>query len=53
MAEPLYTAEQVRQMDAQAIASGIGGFELMQRAGAAAFQCIGRLWPNVKLLASG
>lgn len=50
MAEPLYTAEQVRQMDAQAIASGIGGFELMQRAGAAAFQCIGRLWPNVRRL---
>lgn len=50
MAEPLYTAEQVRQLDAQAIASGIGGFELMQRAGAAAFQCVGRLWPNVRRL---
>ncbi|ALO47238.1 bifunctional ADP-dependent NAD(P)H-hydrate dehydratase/NAD(P)H-hydrate epimerase [Pseudohongiella spirulinae] len=50
MAEPLYTAEQVRQMDTQAIASGIGGFELMQRAGAAAFQTIGKLWPNVRRL---
>mgnify|MGYP003665762953 CR=1 FL=1 len=45
---PLYTAAQVREMDAQVIASGIGGFELMQRAGAAAFQLLGRLWPPVR-----
>lgn len=47
---PLYTAAQVREMDVQAIASGIGGFELMQRAGAAAFQLLGRLWPQARRL---
>jgi len=50
MAQPLYTVAQVREIDAQAITAGIGGFELMQRAGAAAWQLLQKLWPNTRCL---
>ncbi|WP_414728581.1 NAD(P)H-hydrate dehydratase [Zhongshania aliphaticivorans] len=42
----LYTAAQVRELDRLAIASGIAGFELMRRAGQAAFSCVQRHWPD-------
>lgn len=40
----LYTAEQSRQLDAQAIAGGIDGYTLMCRAGRAAFNVLLRQW---------
>ncbi len=42
----LYRAEQVRELDRRAIASGIAGFELMCRAGTAAFRCLQQHWPQ-------
>ncbi len=43
----LYTVEQVRRLDRRAIESGaIAGFELMQRAAAAAFATLVRRWPG-------
>src|SRR5690606_18208082 len=36
----LYTCAQVRQIDGQAIASGISAYELMQRAAAGLLRCI-------------
>lgn len=42
----LYTAGQVRELDRLAIASGIAGFDLMQRAGLAAFEILQRRWPD-------
>jgi hydroxyethylthiazole kinase-like uncharacterized protein yjeF len=41
----IYTAAQVRAMDRHAIESGVPGYELMQRAGAAALACLERHWP--------
>jgi len=41
----LYTAEQVRLLDRAAIESGIDGFDLMRRAGRAAFRRLRRNWP--------
>ena len=47
-APPLYTAEQVRHLDQTAIESfGIDGFDLMKRAGRAAFRLARRYWPEV------
>jgi hydroxyethylthiazole kinase-like uncharacterized protein yjeF len=43
---PLYTAAQVRELDRRAIAGGIGGFELMCRAGASAFAQLRQRWPS-------
>ena len=44
----LYTAEQVRQLDAEAIGGhGISGFELMKRAGQAAFDIAMKKWPGL------
>ncbi len=43
----LYRAEQVRNLDRAAIeGQGIPGLTLMERAGSAAFQLMGRLWPS-------
>jgi hydroxyethylthiazole kinase-like uncharacterized protein yjeF len=43
----LYTAEQVRRIDRNAIERcGITGFALMQRAAVAAFACLRRRWPQ-------
>ena len=43
----LYRAEQVRTLDRLAIEEqGIGGFELMSRAGEAAFACLLERWPE-------
>lgn len=42
----LYTAAQVRELDRRAIASGIGGYALMTRAGQAAFHLLRERWPQ-------
>ena len=42
----LYTAAQVRELDRLAIAGGIAGFELMRRAGQAAFASLQQRWPD-------
>ena len=42
----LYTAAQVRELDRLAIVSGIAGFELMRRAGQAAFDRVQQYWPD-------
>ncbi|MDY7115657.1 NAD(P)H-hydrate dehydratase [Halomonas sp. SSL-5] len=47
---PLYRAEQVRELDRRTIAGGIAGFALMQRASAAAWQCLRERWPEVRSL---
>lgn len=44
----LYTTEQVRALDRAAIAGGIPGIELMQRAAAAAFASLRRRWPQAR-----
>lgn len=44
--EQLYSAEQTRALDSAAINSGIPGYELMQRAGSAAFTLMRYLWPQ-------
>ena len=44
----LYTAKQVRALDRTAIAGGIAGFELMQRAAAAALVCLRKRWPDAR-----
>ncbi|MBD2857901.1 NAD(P)H-hydrate dehydratase [Spongiibacter sp. KMU-158] len=41
-----YSAEQCRELDRRAIASGIPGFELMSRAGAAAFTLLQQRWSD-------
>jgi NAD(P)H-hydrate epimerase len=48
----LYTAEQVRRIDRDAIERiGIAGFELMQRAAVAAFALLRQRWPEARHLA--
>ena len=48
----LYRAQQVREMDHMAIHEfGIAGMTLMQRAGAAAFECLQQHWPAAKSIA--
>ncbi|MCQ4288167.1 NAD(P)H-hydrate dehydratase [Pseudomonas stutzeri] len=42
----LYTAAQVREIDARLIAAGTPGFELMQRAAHAAWRSLRRRWPD-------
>ncbi|MGC1332410.1 NAD(P)H-hydrate dehydratase [Pseudomonas sp.] len=42
----LYTAAQVRALDAALIAAGTDGFELMQRAARAAWRALRRQWPE-------
>lgn len=43
---PLYSAAQVRELDARLIAAGTPGFELMQRAAHAAWRALRRRWPD-------
>ncbi|WP_159970146.1 NAD(P)H-hydrate dehydratase [Pseudomonas sp. 8Z] len=43
----LHSAEQVRQLDAQLIAAGTPGFELMTRAAHTAWRALRRRWPDV------
>lgn len=43
--EEIYSAAQVRQMEAAAVADGIAGYTLMQRAGSAAFGALRQRWP--------
>jgi len=43
----LYSAVQVRDLDARLIAGGTSGFELMQRAAHAAWRALRRRWPDV------
>ena len=45
--EALYSASQVRAIDAAEIASGVSGFSLMERAGEAAFFKVLNLWPDI------
>ena len=48
----LYTVEQVRALDRRAIdVLGIPGYELMQRAAAAALVCLRQQWPRARRLA--
>jgi len=42
----LFTAAQVREIDARLIAAGTSGFELMQRAAHAAWRALRRRWPQ-------
>ncbi len=42
-----YSAAQTRELDARLIASGIPGFELMQRAAAAVWEAVLQRWPGV------
>ncbi|WP_019340114.1 NAD(P)H-hydrate dehydratase [Stutzerimonas stutzeri] len=43
---PLYSAAQVRELDARLIAAGTPGFALMQRAAHAAWRALRRRWPD-------
>lgn len=47
----IFTAVQVRQLEAAAVAQGIAGYTLMQRAGAAAFTALRQRWPLARALA--
>ncbi len=46
----LYTAEQVRELDKRAIASGVSGFELMTRAAQVSFGALLDQWPACRSL---
>ena len=46
MTQPLYSAEQSRELDRRAIAAGTPGYTLMQRAGDAAFRYLRDHWPE-------
>lgn len=47
----LYVADQVRELDRRAIAGGIAGYALMQRAAAACWRAIGERWALPRRLA--
>ncbi|WP_018915698.1 bifunctional ADP-dependent NAD(P)H-hydrate dehydratase/NAD(P)H-hydrate epimerase [Vreelandella zhanjiangensis] len=47
---PLFTAEQVRELDRRTIAGGIEGFALMQRAASSAWHSFRARWPQVRSL---
>ena len=46
----LYSAAQVRALDAQLVAAGTSGLELMTRAAHAAWRVLRRHWPNAKAI---
>jgi ADP-dependent NAD(P)H-hydrate dehydratase / NAD(P)H-hydrate epimerase len=46
----LFTADQIRQIEARVIAAGLSGAELMQRAGAAAFGVLRQHWPLARAI---
>ncbi|QHF01512.1 MULTISPECIES: NAD(P)H-hydrate dehydratase [Pseudomonas syringae group] len=48
--DALYSAAQVRDLDARLIAAGTSGFELMQRAAHATWRAIRRRWPEASEL---
>jgi len=48
--DALYSAAQVRRLDASLIASGTQGFELMQRAARATWRAMVRQWPSANEL---
>lgn len=47
---PLYSAAQVRELDARLIAAGTPGFELMQRAAHASWRALRQRWPEAGAL---
>jgi len=47
---PLYSAAQVRELDARLIAAGTPGFELMSRAAHAIWRTLRRRWPGAGVL---
>lgn len=47
---PLYSAAQVRELDARLIAAGTSGFELMSRAAHAIWRALRRRWPDAGVL---
>ena len=47
----LYTAEQTRMLDRCAIQQGIPGYELMCRAGTAAYRALRLRWPGARRVA--
>lgn len=47
---PLYSAAQVRELDARLIAAGMPGFELMSRAAHAIWRALRRSWPDAGVL---
>jgi hydroxyethylthiazole kinase-like uncharacterized protein yjeF len=47
----IFTAAQVRQLEAAAIAAGTPGYTLMKRAGTAAFSALRQRWPLARTLA--
>ncbi|MDH7943989.1 NAD(P)H-hydrate dehydratase [Pseudohongiella sp. SYSU M77423] len=51
MAELLYSTDQIRDMDARAIASGIDAFDLMCQAAASAWRQMQKLWPDAERIA--
>lgn len=46
----IYTATQVRQLEASALVDGVTGYTLMKRAGAAAFSMLRQRWPLARAL---
>lgn len=46
----LYTAAQTRELDRLAVAGGVDGFDLMQRAGAALLRVVQERWPGAREL---
>jgi hydroxyethylthiazole kinase-like uncharacterized protein yjeF len=46
----IFTATQVRQLEAAAVAGGVAGYTLMRRAGAAAFAVLRQRWPLARAL---
>ncbi|MGV8916428.1 MAG: NAD(P)H-hydrate dehydratase [Pseudomonas sp.] len=46
--DALYSAAQVRELDARLIAAGTPGFELMQRAAHATWRAVRRQWPEAR-----
>jgi NAD(P)H-hydrate epimerase len=47
----LYSSQQIRELERLAIEEGIAGFELMTRAGEAAFNVLRGRWPNAQTFA--
>src|SRR5262245_32769365 len=46
-----YSSAQVRELDRRAIAGGIAGYTLMQRAAAASWRELTRRWPKARRIA--
>jgi NAD(P)H-hydrate epimerase len=48
IARGLYSVAQVRELDRRAMASGIAGYQLMQRAAAACWRALQERWPDAR-----